>query len=1137
MENTRTLLSLTLDRNTAESGWHKRPKSYDHAYISQIIDPSDAQPKRGLNAVPSPFARLHAVDTAFGVVNQRYKGAINHDGSTIHHRLVSECLDMIEFLFKRGGEHTPSLTVDEWIPQLELKTLVTSERRGHQLLGEVLELYITQDGSSAGFDAQSSFAIISVAGQAIAMTSPMTLLAPAPKAAEVARRVGLMNPSSHRALFSEIIPLHRRDSEFQAYLRGLFLSDRTLQSGCPRMWSYIERSFELLRDLEPQRAVFVKDISLTTAGLEPCSINGKQLEVLGATFRQQSFGNVVGTLAFSPLALKSPRRPEGVKFPPIVWQSGRDSEGNTDVNGLNPTAASPIQERVLPDKGLPYPYLVSDDIFEPRLFRLPYAANSAAFVVPTGRTSAGTDEEPGILLPLKSDLFEYFDPEDIVSMVSIQKTPGDGVEVSISLPTNEGVVRLTKSYYDQPRMAKLGALVAAPMNCAVFPRLIVENSAHYNDRFWVMLVDNDLETAQGNDANSFDLDFYATSSGRPIKLTSDKTSDLYVSKTPRSKKEGEAGSTYYEVCGGPFDFMQVRAYEGDPARAGSGILIPKWTKRRLGNKGAKVAVDFGTTNTHVAWRVEGELPETLNIGEDDLQMALLNAPRSHATTSFARFDVFPSQLLGTEVLLRREFMPSIIGAPSPFKFPLRTATCEVPGIQPSQYSTLRNINLAFGYGIIQPRKTDVVKTDLKWSLRESDASRDRSEALIEQLLMHVRSKLLLNGVDPEQSTLTWFRPLSFDPETKAHFERIWAHLASDVLKIPAEQVTALTESEAPYYYHEKAAKTITSRPVVCIDIGGGSTDVVFFEAGKPKLGTSFSFAGNALWGAGFNVAEAKLNGVVEKYLPIVEQRINALGDDAEKRRIRNVFDGLKGPATPSEEWCNFFFSISNQIGFSEQLSRDSAVKALILLHYTAIIYHCAQLMKAAGLRAPEYLCFSGRGSQSLNILDVEISKKRTSMLTQEILQYVYSESLMHPTAIILAADSKEATCLGGLWASHAGSREDSLPVYVATGDGSSSIDHITYGQIDGDLKDGINRNIDTYITMLRRIDAQMNFRRTFGIEIDLEVAYAALISKNSEYIQFGLQRRRGRPDDPIDETLFFYPFTQKLYEISHLLCQ
>lgn len=51
-------------------------------------------------------------------------------------------------------------------------------------------------------------------------------------------------------------------------------------------------------------------------------------------------------------------------------------------------------------------------------------------------------------------------------------------------------------------------------------------------------------------------------------------------------------------------------------------------------------------------------------------------------------------------------------------------------------------------------------------------------------------------------------------------------------------MTCYTESEAPYYYFKKMDYVKNTDSVMIVDIGGGSTDYVYFNENKPVAASS-----------------------------------------------------------------------------------------------------------------------------------------------------------------------------------------------------------------------------------------------------------------------------------------------------------
>ena len=80
------------------------------------------------------------------------------------------------------------------------------------------------------------------------------------------------------------------------------------------------------------------------------------------------------------------------------------------------------------------------------------------------------------------------------------------------------------------------------------------------------------------------------------------------------------------------------------------------------------------------------------------------------------------------------------------------------------------------------------------------------------------------------------------------YDRIWDTLPKNCLF--TSKVTCYTESEAPYYYFTKMDDVRNTDSVTVIDIGGGSTDFVYFSENKPISASSVHFGCDILWGNG-----------------------------------------------------------------------------------------------------------------------------------------------------------------------------------------------------------------------------------------------------------------------------------------------
>jgi hypothetical protein len=131
--------------------------------------------------------------------------------------------------------------------------------------------------------------------------------------------------------------------------------------------------------------------------------------------------------------------------------------------------------------------------------------------------------------------------------------------------------------------------------------------------------------------------------------------------------------------------------------AGQALVVPRWREVRQGTKEFRFAIDFGTTNTHVAYHDgPSQPPQPFNFGPEDTAVALLK--KSSEETDYQAYEQLyrgieedPAhgiQLRRWQRYQQREFVPSFVGAGgSPYQFPIRTATSEAARKKPTTRTT------------------------------------------------------------------------------------------------------------------------------------------------------------------------------------------------------------------------------------------------------------------------------------------------------------------------------------------------------------------------------------------------------------------------------------------------------------------
>jgi hypothetical protein len=219
---------------------------YSDREIEAIKDPEGGGGVSLPTAIPSPFARIDLVKTAFrNIANTPELKAYNKDGNTIaseaDEKLVSDSLDLAEILFnsdnlKRG------IGIVIWDLNEELARLKSGSDM-HKRFGESLELYLDQDKSAYNFDLLRKFYLIKYDHKVIGCTSPVTLFFATANDLSGAR----LTLTKNDVTFDEnYTPLYERDVEFQRYLYLMFKANPILSKRMAALNEYLIRNLKIL---------------------------------------------------------------------------------------------------------------------------------------------------------------------------------------------------------------------------------------------------------------------------------------------------------------------------------------------------------------------------------------------------------------------------------------------------------------------------------------------------------------------------------------------------------------------------------------------------------------------------------------------------------------------------------------------------------------------------------------------------------------------------------------------------------------------------------------------------------------------------------------------------------------------------
>jgi hypothetical protein len=1122
--------------------------AYSDKEIEAIKDPEGGSEISLPTAIPSPFARIDLVKTAFrNIAKSPNLKAYTKDGNVVSgkddEKLVSDALDLAEMLFNIDSIKD-KIKIIVWDKEAEIEKLKNSLNKGHRQLAETLELYLYQDKEAYNFDLLKRLYLIEYNHKIIGCTSPSTLFF---ATANDLSHAQIKLTKNDVTFDDEYTPLYERDSEFQKYFYLLFKANPTLSQRLTVVNEYLEKNLKILDTENHKLYEEIKSLNAASFATNYSELDtgatGDSVEIIGVALRKRKKEDIVNSIQSSDFIIQSSKYRGDLK--PLVLQNNlnkpfRYANDNWDNTIKIPFTDSEtvLEKRRLPSVNIQYPYLTVSDFLEPYLIRLVYPINKDKFFDGNVNVEVG-DDSKGFILPLKKQFFDYFNSDDLVSSLpnkpKIEMVQGaaGSVKVILRIPVaKQGeFISFERIYYqssEKPNEEQnKGVIVEHQFGVTLFP-FIKTNNPNIEAYYRVQLVDRDVTGILKN--TDYDLKFFSNTEHDAV--------DVRAKKTRSSKKPDavETATSQYYVLHNEFDFIQIKNVVTSGA---SGIIIPKWQPYSQGNEVFSFAVDFGTTNTHIEYKIGNGSPKPFDITADDVQIATLFHPTK--TTE----DFGGTGAIAIRELIEHEFVPQHLGNGSEYKFPHRTVIAESHSLNvETETFSLADFNIPFIYER-KPEK-DKIQSNLKWAKKEK-GNEKRVRAYFEKIIMLLRNKVLFNRGNLSQTKLVWFYPSSMKPARKSQLESTWNELFNLYFN-PTQQAVGITESLAPFYYFKGTNKLQggSFKPVVSIDIGGGTTDVVVFKQNKPLLMTSFKFAANAIFGDGFSeYGAASSNGLISKYFPYYENLLatNKLYD------LSKVLSSIKDK-NKTEDINAFFFSIENNpkikdkklFSYNSLLANDEDLKIIFIYFYSAIIFHIADLMKQKQIELPKHIVFSGTGSKVLNVITTDL--KILSNLSKTIFENVYSSKFDSDGLSIETEKEmpKEVTCKGGLMLNAEDLAID-IRTIKATHTCLNGVDKLTYDQLDETAKAKIANYVSEFNNFFFNLNAQYSFSDYFNVTTkSLEIFKDELSKHLRDYLEEGLEYNKkldeiATDDKEIEETLFFYPIIGAINNLSNHLSQ
>ena len=1163
-----------------EQDWHMINNAYGPNDISGIQDPTGASSNFEITSIPSPFARIHLFETAFRIVANEATGNLaNLERDSIYNKLISDCFDVGEIFFKFDlfKQKYNSLKIIPWNKEDNIRKLLISSDPKHQLLGATLDLYIEQDGAISNFHDMENMYFITYDHKVIGGTSPSTLFFCTGNDLSFIRIV-----QGKDTFFDEhYFPLYKRDPIFQKYLYGLFTINPILRERMKNFWSYLLVNLKKLDRFNPKLySEITSIISSNEYKIETFEKdyrkwpNNLSVEVLPKIYHYQKDESGINAGDFEIESKKF----KGEKAP-VVLQNGYDRK--LDYFGRDWSSAifvpykddSSINDRFVPGQDIKYPYLTVSDFLEPYLIKVPYPIDRENFFdgnldgIFSGNTTTLEPPEDMFLIPLKTTFFEYFDISYLYQRTSdgkpvfriMQKSLGTiGVQLYIPIKAKREYILFEREYYldaypDEEK--NKGAIVLGRFNLALFPfrnlsEITKSNEANNSNEKIIGLIDT--EVLFENDyrkESKYDLEFFEVVDDKCLALSTPTP----VIRSDEAKNHDHNGTSKYYRLNNYFDFIKVKNQNGF-----EGLVIPKVNSIIPGKQQFTFAVDFGTTSTHIEYVVGNKgNPKSFDINFNERQLITL-------ADSFWGIYNYPQ----LSELVLREIIPEEIGDKSSYRFPIRTATTEIEGLNHDRGLTpFCDISIPFYYQKMRKLPSEKFETNLKWkNISKKDSGREnknRVETFIEEILILIKNKVLLNKGELSKTEIIWFYPASMSEKQISDYKFIWnnfyhKHFNDDLNK----ETKPISESIAPFYNF--SANQVRSRiyPVVSIDIGGGTTDVVVYKDDLPLFLTSMKFGGNAVFGDGFDSQRMVKNGFVkvfsksvETFLEPYKQQLNDL--------YRVYIETME--EADSVEIMNLFFSIDNnkdleqeglQFSVTEDLREHPKFGLVFILFYSAIIYHVAKIMKKLGFDLPRNICLSGNGSKIINLLDYSPKLKFITQYTKILFQKVYKVEDYHEEGldILQGENPKKATCKGGIRLYQKGGNlidKFNFDQIVLLGDRNDTIVSTTLNQLENTSKvkyeeiltdehfaDEVINEVENFIDLVYTIHEEYSFEKYFEISAKAMRSLRPEITRDlRDGLKQGIDQRMDFSDEfsYIEESLFFYPLISSLYKLGQVI--
>lgn len=1116
-------------------GWKSQDSNpYDETNINKIEDPNGGDSKKEITSIPSPFARIDLVKTAFSEVAKACKGKKGKslreelDKQTIYHKMISDSLDVGEIFFNLE-KFKDKFEILVWSPD-RLKN-VENGSMGRKCYADALKTYWEADEETYHFKNVKNIYILNYKRGnrlcVVGATSPSTLFFSNANDLSDVRGVQI---GEDKPFDDEYQPLYRRDPEYVKYLIGLSDSTRKFGNKMKELSEYLDLTSKALEDVWKQDDFNnFPDFSSENEcpnGFKKITTVGSQVndvEVLGFPLYQKALKEVTD----SDFIIKSGKVPD-CKYLVLPVDSGNiyeDWQYTTARWGKNQAPAFDerlLESRTLPNDGSKQPYLTISDFLESTILSTSHKLNNDLFYDGDFRSEKNS---ASYLLPLTPLFFKFFSAKELVDnkMILLERLNDSAVSVTLKVPTKKGVVKYNRVYTTQNSNIERneGQIIKGELEnsdvvvCPAIP--MPENVTPYY-AFNVI----------APFGNVIDLKLFQN--GQAV--------DTVGTPSNRNEDDRNANSNIGYTVNSEFECVQVRT------SSGVSMAVPMFlTKKNKGTHQITYSVDLGTSNTHIEYVDVTEnrrkcLPFEYKASENMVGLMFLPIKKEREGKIV---EIGLESVKGT---INRDLIPMSLGGES-FHFPTRTILSYSSRIDWNSALNpfeLYNVNFTFGKADETDGYNEFAK-DLKWD--ENEYAENQISAYIRNLLFMLRNKTIALGGDLAKTSLVWFFPNSMKQKRLGQFQKIWNDEFKNFFGTEG-QVYRISESSAPVAFHNEQESTV--KDMLSIDIGGGTTDVAFASNGKIDCITSFRFAGNSLFEDSFK--RNNQNGLVEYFEDEYLEKV-AKGDSDLQKKLNDIFD-----KDSTAQVATSLFTLKEHpyvirkkekfpkdtVDFTKKLRDDDNFKLEFVIFYASILYHAGKIIKAKDMPLPRHIALSGNGSNILKALVTtdNYGRKELENFSKNVLEKSVGYKYQNGEKLGILGfgedySPKSATCKGGLFSNYE-EGSDRLENVVLKYGYQFVKKEDTYANVNENFISEVFSETEEFFKTLKEVNKEYDFEENFGVTDEAwNVLDEILNAKNDikTFISNGIKARQGKENSEISETFFFYPIASILQEFSN----